>query len=688
VQPELHRFWVRRPSAVRRVNLSRPAGRRQIPFHPEVEALELRQTPTVTFTPQQTFAAGASEGMVAADFNGDGRPDLAVTNVNTGTVSVLLNTTPAGSTTPSYATQQTFTVVGLPLSLAVGDFNGDGRPDLVVTNSNGKTVSVLLNTTPAGAATPTFAPQQTFAVGTQAIGVVVADFNGDGRPDLAVTNSVDNTVSVLLNTTPAGAGTPTFAPQQTFAVGNSPFGVTAADFNGDGRPDLVVTNNGLSGTPGTVSVLLNTTPPGSSTVSFAPQQTFAVGNFPQTVAAADVNGDGRPDLAVANFDDGTVSVLLNTTAAGAGTPTFAPQQTFAVGSHPFGVATADLDGDGRPDLAVANNEDRTVSVLLTTTAAGATTPAFAPQQTFAVGTGPGGVAAADFNGDGRPDLAVANVNFGAGTVSVLLNTTAPFGSAASVVVADFGSTGVFEFNRATNTWTQLGTGTASSLAADPLGDVAGAFGSAGVWLFKPSTGFKQIGTGDASLLAMDALGDVAGAFGSAGVWLFRPAIGFRQIGTGMASTLAMDAQGDVVGTFPGHGVWLFRPAVGFQQLGASDASVLTMDALGDVIGTFPKAGIWEFRLATGFQQINTVDATALAADPYGNVVASFAGVGVGRYQPTVGWQMILPAVAAVLGVDALGDVFGAFTGFGVWEADAFRFPVQLRAADASVLVVA
>src|SRR5262249_30256523 len=147
----------------------------------------------------------------------------------------------------------------------------------------------------------------------------------------------------------------------------------------DGLPDLIVAD--FSGN--TASVLLNTTTAVATSASFAPQQTFATGTNPISVALGDVNGDGRPDLLVANFQSNSVSVLLNTTAAGASAPSFAPQQPFATGTSPFSVALGDVNGDGRPDLLVANNGDSTVSVLLNTTAPGATTPSFAPQQTFA-----------------------------------------------------------------------------------------------------------------------------------------------------------------------------------------------------------------------------------------------------------------------------------------------------------------
>ena len=446
-----------------------------------------------SFAVQHTFATGNYPASVAiADLNGDGKPDIAVTNLHSNTVSVLLNTTAPGATAPSFAAQHTFPTGNYPASVAIADLNGDGKPDLVVANARSNTVSVLLNTTAPGAATPSFAAQHTFATGSGPLSVAIGDFNGDGKPDIAVTNLISNTVSVLLNTTSPGATTPSFAAQQTFTVGN-PASVVIGDLNGDGKPDLVVANNSVSGT---VSVLLNTTAPGTTTASFATQQTFSVGSHPAaSVAIGDLDGDGKPDLVVANEGSNTVSVLLNTTAPGANTPSFAAQQTFATGSGPFSVAIGDLNGDGKPDLAVTNSYSNTVSVLLNTTpcvtafgvsaktdfavdydpvsvaigdlngdgkpdlvvanynsvsvlfnttTSGSTTPSFASSQDFSTGSDSISVAIADLNGDGKPDLVVANE--GSNTVSVLLNTTAPGANTPSFAAQQTFATGSGPFS--------------------------------------------------------------------------------------------------------------------------------------------------------------------------------------------------------------------------------------------------
>ncbi len=361
--------------------------------------------------------------VATGDFNGDGKLDLAVVNscgadtscaTQSGTVSILL-----GNGDGTFRAQATYATGAEPLGISVGDFNGDGKLDLAILNNCGAgpkcpwgqlgsgTVSILL-----GNGDGTFQPQTTYATGAWPCGISMGDFNGDGKLDLAVANSMDNTVSILL-----GNGDGTFQPQTTYATGAAPFGISVGDFNGDGKLDLAVANQ-CGDNPscptfsGTVSILL-----GNGDGTFQPQTTYPTGAEPLRISAADFNGDGKLDLAVTNecgadtscaTHSSTVSILL-----GNGDGTFQPQATYATGAEPFGISTGDFNGDGKLDLAVANTSDNTVSILL-----GNGDGTFQTQTTFATGAGPGSVTTGDFNGDGRLDLAVANA--GSGTVSVLL----------------------------------------------------------------------------------------------------------------------------------------------------------------------------------------------------------------------------------------------------------------------------
>jgi len=685
--PSIPRQWLRSLFADGKRPGQRPSRGRPS-FRPTLELLEARVTPSVTFANQASFAAGNNpESVAVADFNGDGRPDLVVANYGAGTVSVYLNTAAAGATAPAFAAPVTFTVGYQPISVAVGDFNGDGRPDLAVANVGADTVSVLLDTTAAGATAPSFAAPVTFAVGNAPRSVAVGDFNGDGRPDLVVANDQSNTVSVLLNTMSAGATAPSFAPQITFTVGAYPFSVAVGDFNGDGRPDLAVAN---STGAGTASVLLNATPAGATAPAFAVQQTFAVGNDPVSVAVGDFNGDGRPDLAVANANDGTASVLLNTTPTGAGTPAFAAQQTFNVGAYPTSLAVGDFNGDGRPDLAVSNSNGYagTMSVLLNATPAGATAPSFAAQQTFAVGSGPFSVAVGDFNGDGRPDLAVANANDN--TASVLLNTTVPFATAVPVVVADVHGMGVVEYNRTTGAWVQLNVANPSDvtlLATDAAGDVFADYPGYGVYRYSPSTGSWQMVNGtDAVALAADPRGDVFLSYNGAGVAVFRLDGGAQLLTPSTASMLAADPNGDLAGEFVGYGVFRYTPSNGaWAPLNGTDAVALTIDAQGDVFASFAGAGVAVFRLDGGAQLLNPTAATLLAADAQGELVADFPGYGVYKYQPGTTFIRLNPVDASLLAVDADGDIFADFPGYGVYEYQPGTTFLRLTPSEASLL---
>ncbi len=397
---------------------------------------------TPTFTTQKPFAAGTSPVAVSAsDVNGDGKADLLVANRSANSVSVLLNTTSPGATTPTFTTQKPFAAGTSPVAVSASDVNGDGKADLLVANRGSGSVSVLLNTTVPGATSPTFAPQKVFATGTLPSSVLSSDLNGDGKPDLILPNRGSNNVSVLLNTTEPGATTPTFATQTKLATGSTPVWLSASDLNGDGRTDLLIANSGSN----TVSVLLNTTSHAEATAAKVPAPlfpqatTFPTGTEPNSLSLTDVNGDGKADLIVTNVGSNTVSVRLNTTAPGATTPSYGAQNTFSTGDQPFNVWSSDVNGDGRPDLVVANVNSNNVSVLLNTTAPGATTPSFTTQKTFATGRGPEAVLLADVNGDGKADMIVANN--GASSVSVFLSRTPPGATTPAFAAAQSFATG-------------------------------------------------------------------------------------------------------------------------------------------------------------------------------------------------------------------------------------------------------
>jgi len=307
------------------------------------------------------------------DLNGDGHPDLAVSNSGTDVVSILL-----GDGTGSFGSPADFAVGNGPQALAIADLNGDTHPDLAVVNVVDNTVSILL-----GDGSGSFGSPSSFSVGNSPQSIATGDFNGDGHPDLAVANGNDDTMSIRL-----GNGDGTFGTAADVPVGDNPLSVAVGNFNGDGHPDLAVAN--FSGN--TVTVVF-----GNGDGTFGGAQTLSPGSGPETVAISDLNGDGNADLAVANFYDNTVSIFL-----GSGAGTFAPRTDFSAGNAPAIVAAQDLNGDGHPDLAVADAYASSVAILL-----GDGTGSFGPPAGFSTGGSPNSLAVGDLNGDGKPDLAAA-----------------------------------------------------------------------------------------------------------------------------------------------------------------------------------------------------------------------------------------------------------------------------------------
>ncbi len=363
-----------------------------------------------SFTTKQDFTTGSNpQSVVIGDIDGDGKPDLAVVNLghSSSSVSVFRNT--SSSSMVSFAAKQDFKTgdYSSPISVSIGDMDGDGKPDLVVANSSSSTVSVFRNTSISG--TVSFAAKQDFTTDLNPKSLAIGDMDGDGKPEFAVVNTNLNTVSVFRNT--SSSGTVSFAAKQNFSTGDHPFSVVIGDVDGDSKPELAVANWFSS----TVSVFRNTSSLG--TISFETKQDFTTGTYPQSLAIGDMDGDGKPDLALGTLQSSTVSILRNT--SNTGTVHFATNQDFPTGSGPTSVAIGDVDGDGKPDLAVVNNSSQTVSILRNMSNSG--TVSFDTKQDFTT-TGPWTycVAIGDVNGDSKPDLAVAN--YGSNTVSVLKNT--------------------------------------------------------------------------------------------------------------------------------------------------------------------------------------------------------------------------------------------------------------------------
>jgi hypothetical protein len=297
------------------------------------------------------FGVGSQPDSVAVgDFNGDGIQDLAAANYGDGTVTVLLGTNTGGFTA---APGGPFTVGMNPSALVVGDFNGDGIQDLATANSGSNNVTVLLGTGLGGFAVASGGP---FTVGTNPSALVVADFNGDGFDDLALANSGSGNVTVLLGNGTGGFTVPLGSP---FTVGTTPSALVVADFNGDGKPDLAVANVGSSN----VTVLLGNGTGGFAAPTGSP---FPVGSEPYSIVAGDFNGDGFPDLATANYGNSDVTVLQGN---GHGAFASVPGDPFTVGSGPVSLVVGEFSGSGIVDLATANYDDNTVTVLMGTAVA-------------------------------------------------------------------------------------------------------------------------------------------------------------------------------------------------------------------------------------------------------------------------------------------------------------------------------
>jgi hypothetical protein len=375
---------------------------------------------------------GDATAIVAGDFNGDRKLDVALTIVpspdfQAGSVTILL-----GNGRGSLRAGATYTIGAQPSAIVAVDFDGAGTLDLAVANSQSSSVSVL-----GGNGDGTFKPVGNFAPGAFPAGIAVGNVNPDRLPDLLVVNQASDNVSLLI-----GSRLATLKAPQTFATGQGPSTVASGDFNHDGKADAAVINFYEE----TVSTYF-----GDGKGGLTPAATYPGGDGPHAIAVADINGDGNLDLILGSLYESTINLLFaandgtfanpvavparqRVTAVGAadfnhdgkidlvagvgtsgscfveflpgnGDGTFGTGSLFAVQSDPASIVIGDFNKDGNLDLAVANFLSNSLSVLL-----GNGVGSFQPAVNYPVGTNPIAITAGDLNDDGILDLAVANLS--------------------------------------------------------------------------------------------------------------------------------------------------------------------------------------------------------------------------------------------------------------------------------------
>ena len=399
-----------------------------------VLAESVKSVDAVSTGPVVNYSPNAIAGIAIADFNGDGKPDLAALDYFNPSLLLL-----KGNGDGTFQPPQANATNGDPQGLAVADFNGDGQPDIAIVTAR-NTLSIFL-----GNGDGTFEPRVDYDSGRNPSSLAAADFNGDGVVDLVITNQNDNNISIFL-----GNGDGTFRQRVDYVATQLPASVAVADVNRDGRADLVVVNRGDT----LVSVFLGN---GDGTFQPAAGSLSGVAE-PDSIVVEDFNNDGRPDLAIAGAF-GDVSVLL-----GNGDGTFQPAKVITSEAVGQALALCDFNGDGKPDLVVAGLYDAVV-ILLGNGDGTFRQPAAVASRTLSYYPA---VAAGDFNGDGRVDFAYGE--FFSLSVSLGgLGSTATVSLTSSPNPSDFQKSVTLTATVSSPPGTPTPTGTVTFVDVNPLG---------------------------------------------------------------------------------------------------------------------------------------------------------------------------------------------------------------------------
>lgn len=383
---------------------------------------------SLTFAKHSEFTVAHIQQMaLIGDLNGDGKPDAVTPNSLGNSVSILRSISSNGTSDArvAFAPRVDIPIPGSSYGGVLADLDGDGNLDIIAADNaagRGRSVSVFQNLS-AGTSRENlaFSPRIEFQTAAGPVHVAADDLDGDGRLELILACFQGGVVSVLQNkSSPGKLDADSFSRRIDLPSGASSFDIKIADLDGDGRRDLIVTKYH----DGTVTLFRNSTQPGKLELgAFSETVDFEVGIAYET-AVGDLDGDGKLDLAIANHMEAAVTVLRNTGTPGALTrDSFASSNRFQAGRGPHGIAIADVTGDGRPDLLTANDTDASVTVLINQASSGSISEAsFSPPLAFSTASVPTGIAVGDLDGDGRPEIVAST--WAANVISILRNTTA------------------------------------------------------------------------------------------------------------------------------------------------------------------------------------------------------------------------------------------------------------------------
>jgi uncharacterized protein (TIGR03437 family) len=614
---------------------------------------------TSLLSPGFSTAGGLSNDIIAADFNGDGKPDLAVTNAGASGTNMGNAVVFPGNGDGTFGSPLALNAGPNPLSLAAADFNGDGKLDLAFANQASANSMAGYGpgavTVVFGKGDGTFGTPATYAVGENSIGfpdaLLAVDLNSDGQPDLAVANRNDNSISILINS--GGVFKPAIITPLSIGVETIVYG----DFNNDGKPDLLA----ASSHSGALAMLF-----GKGDGTFQPPGMTASVNMPSSIGLLPLS-DGTTLAATADSISGTPFFTVISPQGSVG----APPLNF-VGGMPTGVAAADLNGDGQPDAVAAASNG--VVVFL------ANQDGFQSPATYSLAAPPSAVAIGDMNGDGKPDVVTANadgsVSFLPGTGNGQLGqaiTTSGTDVPLGIALADFNGDGKLDAAVASYQSSLAASGPGSVLVFPGNGD--GTFQSP-LTLAADGLNAQAVATGD---LNGDGIPDIAAIMVSApgqpatlAVFLGQAGGTFQTARTTTLMTLGGAQGGIAIGDFNrdgkpdiaafgnyngqidvllGDGTGAFHEAAATPT--STDASAAAL-AVADVNGD----GIPDL-ITTGSYLIGNGDGTFIAEQRFlsASFTTAIAGVktpanvgifSVGQAQTFVATYLVLPSAAALI----------------------------------------